>query len=484
MTNSTTLYEQAKREKARRILQQFPEIYAEKFIGSLWTEKQIEIAQALVKYKRVFVKASHSVGKSKIAADLINWRFDCFNPSITLSTAPTKQQVEDIVFKEVRVGRKGRPGLMPKAPRLESAPNHFAAGITAAKPDAFQGRHEESILIVFDEAVGIDSAFWDAAEGMMTGEDCLWLAIMNPTDTASRAYQEEQSGAWHVITASALDHPNIALELAGQPPMIPAAVRLEWVQSRIVEWCTPIDKPEPTDFEFPPGSGIWYRPGPLFESRVLGRWPSSATNAVWSESLWEACLRVQPIMDEPTEIGVDVARYGDDFTSIVVRRGRVVLHHETHNGWGTNETIDRLRELCREFATVGEDPKSIAIKADDDGVGGAIFDNMRDYNVVRVSAARVAVCPDDYPNARSELWFNSAQLAREGMIDASRLERRSRDLIRNQLLAPTWKPDASGRRVVEDKELTKKRIKRSPDDADAFNLAFYRADNTISAGFL
>ena len=42
-------------------------------------------------------------------------------------------------------------------------------------------------------------------------------------------------------------------------------------------------------------------------------------------------------------------------------------------------------------------------------------------------------------------------------------------------MAPTWKVDAQGRRVVEPKSDTKKRIQRSPDDADALNLAFYHA---------
>jgi hypothetical protein len=39
-------------------------------------------------------------------------------------------------------------------------------------------------------------------------------------------------------------------------------------------------------------------------------------------------------------------------------------------------------------------------------------------------------------------------------------------------MAPRYKLDSEGRRVVEPKEKTKERIKRSPDDADGFNLAY------------
>jgi hypothetical protein len=43
--------------------------------------------------------------------------------------------------------------------------------------------------------------------------------------------------------------------------------------------------------------------------------------------------------------------------------------------------------------------------------------------------------------------------------------------LRSQAIAPTCKPDMAGRRVVERKEETKKKIGRSPDDMDAVNLA-------------
>ena len=53
------------------------------------------------------------------------------------------------------------------------------------------------------------------------------------------------------------------------------------------------------------------------------------------------------------------------------------------------------------------------------------------------------------------------------------LGRKDRARLRQQLLAPTWDPDKSGRRKVEPKEDTKEKLGRSPDDADAMNLAYY-----------
>lgn len=452
-----------------------PDLYARQVLAVRWWQKQAEIADALLRYRRVLVKAAHGVGKSHLAASLVNWHFDCFDPGLTISTAPTQQQVQDVLWKEVRAQRRGRPGLQPKAPRMETSADHFAVGYTAREDSAFQGRHAEHVLLVYDECVGIEAPFWDAGEGMMTSDGCLWMAICNPTDTTSRAWLEaEQTGKWHVITVSALDHPNVAAELAGTPAPYPAAVRLRWVQDRLAEWCEPIAQEDATaaDVEFPPGSGRWHRPGPLFESRALGRWPSLGANAVWSEAFWNGCLIAQPVPDEPLVIGCDVARFGDDYTSILARRGGCVLWHETHNGWDTGQTALRLKQIARELCRPGEEPGRTRINVDDDGVGGGVVDRAEGWAFQGISGAARAARPEDYPNRRSELWFTTAERAADGRLDLTRLSQQSRTLLRRQLLAPTYSLDGQGRRTVEPKWETKRRIGRSPDDADALNLAF------------
>ncbi len=439
-----------------------------------WWSKQQEIARALITHKRVLVKASHSIGKSHLGGGLINWFYDCYKPSVTLTTAPTHLQVSDVLWKEVRVQRQGRPGLQPKAPRMEDAPDHFALGFTAATGDAFQGRHEGAVLIIFDEASGIHPQYWDSAEGMLTGDNCYWLCILNPTDPACRAYEEELKETFHVITVSALEHPNIAAELRGEPPVYPKAVRLEWIQARLREWCDRVEPAEARaeDIEFPPGSNEWYRPGPLFEGRVLGRWPTAGTYAVWSEGRWLSAQRQQEVTtDEPVIIGCDVARFGDDNTEMVVRQGSCVLHHESHNGWDTVQTAGRLKLLCAQFAN-GIPAEKVPVHIDDDGVGGGVTDQNGGFNFVGISAGSRAMESDKYPNRRSEMWFTVSQRAYENRLDLSRLPASTLHRMRVQAMAPTWKLDGEGRRVVEPKADTKKRIGRSPDGMDALNLSF------------
>ena len=449
-----------------------PEAYAKARLRIHWWAKQQEIAQALLTHRRVMVKAGHGVGKSNVCGGLVNWYYDSFRPSAVLTTAPTLTQVEDVLWKEIRVQRKHGTDLQPKAARMADAPNHYAVGYTARDANAFQGRHEDRVLIVFDEAVGVASEFWDAAEGMMTGPNTRWLVIFNPTDTTSRAYQEEQSGRWHVITVSCLDHPNIQRELDGGEPLYPAAVRLAYVRDALDKWCTPIsaDEATPTDVCF---DGKWYRPGPLFECKVLGRWPSAASG-VWSDTLWAACLVEQDLPKKLLpEIGCDVARKGEDFTAIHVRVGNCSIHHERHNGWRTNQTAGRLKELCREYARQYQvSIDSIKCKIDDDGVGGGVVDQAEEFSFVAVNASCKANDEEHYRNRRNELWFDVADRAREGLLDLSRLDAETLTLLKSQAMAPMWRLDSAGRREIEPKDDTKKKIGCSPDDMDALNLAY------------
>ena len=484
--------------------QRDPEGYARDVLGVVWWEKQNEIARAILQHQQVFVKASHSVGKTHLAGGLVNWHYDSFAPSITKTTAPTKNQVVNLTWKEVRLQRRGAGlgGLMPRAPIIQTFfqngelnPGHFAAGYTAKDADSFQGDHEENLFIIFEEAVGIDEEFWTAAEGMLSsGEDNRWLAIMNPTDTGSTAYQQELSGGWHVITISALDHPNLLAELRGEPKPFRKAISLSWVEKRLKKWCTAVKSSEKkeTDICWPPldfclERGIepqWYRPGPLFESRVLGRWPSQSGDAVWSEALWLAAITRKldlqaAALHQPPEIGCDVARKGHDLTVIHVRRGGVSFHHESHSGWTTDRTAGRLKELCDEWGfKTGQDPLKIPVKVDDDGVGGGVVDQRGNYDFVGIGAGTSAIDEEHYPNRRSELWFTTAGRALEGRLDFSLLPTDVLTELRRQMMAPTWKLDSEGRRVVEPKDKTKDRIKRSPDDADGVNLAYAPAPST------
>jgi hypothetical protein len=131
-------------ETAQRVrrYQPDPERYAKEILHVDWWEKQREIARALLQYQRVFVQASHGVGKTHVVGGLVNWKVDCFTPSITKTTAPTQHQVNRLTWKEVRLQRRGRD-MQPRAPFIQGYypdgtinPEHYAAGYTARNADS------------------------------------------------------------------------------------------------------------------------------------------------------------------------------------------------------------------------------------------------------------------------------------------------------------------------------------------------------------
>lgn len=449
---------------------------------------------------KTLVKSGHNIGKSHAAAIAINWFFDTFAPCAVISTAPTQRDVCDVLWKEVRMQRQ-RAGLPDDfvggaAPHMRTGPDHYAKGFTARLGESLQGRHDLRMLFVMDEAVGISPIFWHTFKSMFRAEaGHAWLAICNPTDTASEAYQQESDAvrdkSWHMFTLSALEHPNIERELRGEPPLIPAAVSLQQVHSWVADWCEPI-RPETeeirkTDLEWPPGSGRWYRPGPVFQCRAQGQWPTLGSSGVWSDALWERATttRLEVPKERLPEIGCDVAYHGMDYTSIFVRWGPCGMSHEEANGWDHVRTANRLTELAQTWADKASsmryrktglvDPKQIPIKVDDDGTGGGVVSLLRSegYAVVPVGAGTKASRAGWYPNKRSELWFEACGLARAGQMDLTRLPQDTLRRLRNQAMVVEWSIDPLGQRVVEPKDIIKKKCGRSPDSMDALNLAWY-----------
>lgn len=470
-----------------------PAGFARDVLRVTWTPTQREIAESLLRPPyRTLVKASHNVGKTMVSAGVALWWHLTRSPSIVISTAPKLEQVRDLLWKEVRRQCRGLVSFAgPRIPRVDRGPDDFMVGTTAQSGTAFQGHHGPSMLFIFDEGVGVDPEFWQVTETMFAPPGHAWLVIFNPTDSASPAYQAEMARdaqgnpTWNVITMSALDHPNVAAELDGQAPPVPSAIRLGRLDDMLAEWCEPVaaGTQVSTDVEWPPGSGNWLRPGPLAEARLLGRWPSQAAG-VWSDALWRGATAEapDPSISQLPQVGCDVARFGDDYTAIHSRCGDMSLAHESHNGWSTSQTAGRLKQVCRELAgwqnarqdpaACKIEPEEITVRVDDDGVGGGVVDQADGYRFVPISAAASSSDPDGYPNRRSELWFALAARARAGKLSLARLPREVQHRLRQQAMAPAWKLDAAGRRVVEPKDVTKAKLGRSPDDMDAANLAY------------
>lgn len=183
--------------------------------------------------------------------------------------------------------------------------------------------------------------------------------------------------------------------------------------------------------------------------------PSALATA--QANVWDADPTQQPVV-----IGCDVARYGDDETVIAVRIGQQVRLRDTYRGQPTTETSAKVAALAATFPR-----PHVRIVIDDTGVGGGVTDQLRalpdPWPVTAFNAGETAHRPLKFPNRRSELWFELAAQLPDLDLDTD-------DQLGIDLTEPRYSHDLKMRRVVEAKDVTKKRLGRSPDRADAVML--------------
>lgn len=489
-----------------------PEAYARDILKVDWWRKQSIIARSVVENKKTLVVAAFGVGKTHVLGGLANWYFDAHKDGIIITTAPTQDQVRDLLWKEIRTQRKTPPA--PMVMRLEDPTNsaHFAVGRAPRDAEAMHGQHAERLFVILDEGAGVPIARWEATDNMVVAETNRVCVIGNPTVSSGPYFEAANSPEWNVIHISVLEHPNILAALNGEPEPYPGAVSMSWLQDKLNDhrWCQHLGKPgseEERDmwtvqgaFEFPPGQDIWYLPGLEAEIKILGRFPSQAADAVWSMAWFDAaCERDSSDADEgrwlhwhggdPLEVGADIARYGSDWNANHIRRGPCSMLHDTWSqkgkgdtSFGTMETAGRIIANAEKMMDSFHDydkPPRVEIRVDDAGVGGGVTDRLKErlaqresWTVVAVNSSESARESDKYPNLRSELWFMAADRAQSGLLNLTRIGEPARSELRRQLTATKWKMDSSSRRVVQTKDEIKKDIGRSPDDADAFNLAY------------
>lgn len=443
-----------------------PERFAEEVLGSIWWSKQRQVARALLTSRRVAVKSANGVGKTYLAADLVLWFLYTFRPSLVLTTAPTRRQVQNLLWEEIRRrwsgARMALPGKLTTM-RLRVGDGWQAIGLATNDGVRFQGFHAEHLLVVFDEASGIPDTIWEAVEGVAVGRNNRILAIGNPLRTSGRFHALFRSGGgWKRLTISALEHPNVRCRGGG----IPGAVTAQAVQERVEEWCERLpgscsgERCASSAFRW---RGHWYKPNNPFRMRVLGEFPESDEEALIAVS-WveEAMSRSLPAVGE-RRMAVDVARFGSDCTVIGCRVGPVVTRMEVIHGADTMEVSGRIIAMAYEEA-----PETISV--DVIGVGGGVVDKLVEEGIagiVPVNVGSGAQDRDRFANLRAELYWNLRERLRKGEIALPQDE----ELV-GQLAGIRYTTTSTGKTGLESKQAMRKRGMGSPDKADMLALLF------------
>lgn len=171
-----------------------------------------------------------------------------------------------------------------------------------------------------------------------------------------------------------------------------------------------------------------------------------------------------PSIAAPLVIGCDPARYGDDRTAIVWRRGRVVTRIRTLTKKNTMQVAGILAKIID-----ADKPQKLFI--DIIGLGVGIYDRLVELNygdvVVPVQASETADEEDLYKNKRAEMWCRMRD-----WFAAKPVRVPDDDDLQADIVEPGYTYDSKGRILIESKEQIKKRGGLSPDVADALSLTF------------
>ncbi len=183
-----------------------------KFIENMWglvppektfikgkhiTHQQHEILKGIEKAlnkedkNRISVASGHGIGKSCCLAWILLWFLFTRKYAQVACTAPTSEQLHDVLWKEVKIWLDKMPEPVKKQYDwsngyiriVDSPETWFARARTARKenPEALAGVHGEHVLFLVDEASGVPEEIFRTAEGALTGENVLVIMISNYT---------------------------------------------------------------------------------------------------------------------------------------------------------------------------------------------------------------------------------------------------------------------------------------------------------------
>ena len=115
-----------------------------------------------------------------------------------------------------------------------------------------------------------------------------------------------------------------------------------------------------------------------YQFRVLGEFPNEADDTLIALRLIEAAVdrEVYEIGGDDVVMGVDVARFGNDQTVAIVRRGSEVLDITSFGKSDLMQTTGRVLDMARRYGVK-------TMHVDEVGVGSGVLDRARELRSVR-----------------------------------------------------------------------------------------------------
>ena len=393
----------------------------------------------------IAARSGHGVGKTAGVAMLIcTWLYLMPTCKIPV-TAPKKEQLSDNLWPEIAkllndsLLKEDFEWTKTKVFIKGEEQTRFCVPRTGSSPEALQGFHDDHLLMIAEEASGIEQSVFAPIEGTLTNEGAVLLLIGNPTKSSGYFYNAFRDDGFYKMHIPCI-YPDGTLA-----PLVSAEV------------------PERAAARYGKDSN-YYR------VRVLGEFPADDPDALIPRE-WVRAAMEREIPDDATYRvvwGLDVARFGDDRTVLCKRRGNKVI--EALKSWSKKDGMQIAGLIQLEYNDTDEEMRPSEIIVDTIGLGAGPYDRMKELGmpVRSLNVAEMAAVRDRFRRRRDELWHTMRDWL-ETMAISLPLDE---DLL-EELSTPRYDTKSNGVIEVESKRDFKKRLgARSPDLAEALMLTF------------
>jgi hypothetical protein len=397
------------------------------------------------------VSSGRGIGKSALVSWLTIWMLSTRIGSTTIISANSEAQLRAVTWAEITkwlamsinshwfevAATKITPAnwlteLVEKD--LKKGTRYWAVEgrlWSAENPDAYAGVHNyDGVMVIFDEASGIDDSIWSVTAGFFTENtpNRLWLAFSNPRRNTGYFYEcfNSKRDFWSnkVVDARTVEGTD------------------KQVYQSIID-------------EYGPDSAQAH-------VEVYGMFPSEGDDQFIPANIVDDAMNRPKYKDitAPIIIGVDPARFGADATVIAIRQGRDIVRIDRHRGDDTMTVVGHIIEAIEEFS-----PALVVI--DEGGLGAGIVDRLNEqrYKIKGINFGNKSKNPIMWGNKRAEMWGAMKEWLKSASIPKDRF-------LKTDLVSPMIKPDSKGTIFLESKKDMKARGLASPDAADAICVTF------------
>ena len=415
--------------------------------------EHIQANQGLIDFNtlRKCISSGRGIGKSALVSWITIWMLSTRIGSTTIVSANSESQLRSVTWAEITKWlamslnshwfEVSATRLMPAKWLTELVERDLKKGTrywavegrlwSAENPDAYAGVHNyDGVMVIFDEASGIDDAIWAVTAGFFTENTPhrFWLAFSNPRRNTGYFYEcfhsKRDFWATTVVDARTVEGTDKA------------------IYQQIID-------------EYGADSAQAH-------VEVYGEFPSEGDDQFISSLLIDEAMKRQPHKDDtaPIIVGVDPARFGADATVIAVRQGRDLIAIMRYRGDDTMTVVGHVIDAIEEY-------KPALVVIDEGGVGGGVVDRLKEqrYKIRGVNFGSKSKNPLMYGNMRAQMWGSMRDWLKNASIPKERT-------LKTDLISPLMKPDSKGTIFLESKKDMKSRGLASPDAADAICVTF------------